>query len=107
MQPRVDYDAPLRDGSRLTDVLRRNPRAVDFVAQLKEHFAKEENIFEGNSSAQSFTTSAHKDARSKLFESYQQCQGEDDLQRTDSGERRKRATAHRNPSRVGCPCKPR
>ena len=25
MQPRVDYDAPLRDGSRLTDVVRRKP----------------------------------------------------------------------------------
>lgn len=56
MQPRVDYGAPLRDSSRLTDVVRRNPDAPDYAAQQGEYFAREDNIFEGSDSAQSFAT---------------------------------------------------
>lgn len=70
MQTRLDYDAPLRNGSRLIDVVRRDPNALDFAAQREDHFAKEDNVFEGSISAQPFTTIAHKRARSKFLESY-------------------------------------
>lgn len=70
MQPRVDYDAPLRDGSKLTDVVRRNPDAPDYAAQRGEYFAREDNIFEGSDNAQSFATPACKRSRSKFFKSY-------------------------------------
>ena len=70
MQPRVDYDAPLRDGSRLTDVVRRKPDAPDYAAQRGEYFAREDNIFEGSDSAQSFATPTCKRSRSKFFRSY-------------------------------------
>ncbi|KAM0714188.1 hypothetical protein Q7P37_009975 [Cladosporium fusiforme] len=70
MQIRIDYDAPLRDRSRLTDVLRRNPGAQDFATQREEYFAREEDIFEGTSSAQPFTKSANQRVQSRFLEAY-------------------------------------
>lgn len=70
MQLRIDHDAPLRDRSRLTDVVRRNPNALDFAAQREEYFARDEDIFEGTRSAQPFTKSAHERVRSRFLGSY-------------------------------------
>ncbi|KAM0719003.1 hypothetical protein Q7P37_004908 [Cladosporium fusiforme] len=70
MQLRIDHDAPLRDRSRLTDVLRRNPGAQDFATQREEYFAREEDIFEGTSSAQPFTKSANQRVQSRFLEAY-------------------------------------
>lgn len=70
MQLRIDHDAPLRDRSRLTDVLRRNPNVQDFATQRKEYFAREEDIFKGTSNAQPFTNSADQRVRSRFLEAY-------------------------------------
>jgi hypothetical protein len=70
MQARVDHDAPLRDGSRLTDVVRRDSDALDYAVQRGDYFAREDNIFEGSDSAQPFTMPACERSRSKFFQSY-------------------------------------
>lgn len=70
MQPRVDHDAPLRDRSRLTDVIRRHPNNTDFAAQREEFFAKDDDIFEGSTTSQPFTTLAYQRVRSRFLDSY-------------------------------------
>jgi hypothetical protein len=70
MQARVDHDAPLRDGSRLTDVVRRDSDALDYAVQRGDYFAREDNIFEGSDSAQPSTMPACERSRSKFFQSY-------------------------------------